>query len=261
MFSLRVCDHLAARDATGGANRLHREIQIVATTIHSELRYPCCPCYAWAGSGGFAIVAFTRFHSTNPPNPRSLNLNCDRLIDCRLHVRVCVRACVRSAEHAHWAAGGERHNDCPAGSAGRRSRGRTVQALIAETKSPGYLQYSCLVGRAWKAVRTRSQNSVGEVRTQNTAEGWGGAGCSHPAPARIPRRALMHVIVNCISPSKSPDNSACAVAVRAQYILHGGGAAKNLSRGDEKLVRSIAAWAGTCCCTRLVARCSGAFAR
>ena len=94
MFYLRVCDHLAARDTTGGANRLHREIQIVATTIYSELLYPCCPCYAWAGSGGFAIVAFTRFRSTNPPNPRSLNLNFDRLIDCRLHVRVCMRVCV-----------------------------------------------------------------------------------------------------------------------------------------------------------------------
>jgi hypothetical protein len=153
-FSLRVCDHLAARDATGGANRLHREIQIVATTIYSELLYPCCPCYAWAGSGGFAIVAFTRFRSTNPPNPRSLNLNCDRLIDCRLHVRVCMHACVRSAEHAHWSAGGERHNDCPAGSAGRRSRGRAVQALIAETKSLARLPTVLLP--CWPRVESRS---------------------------------------------------------------------------------------------------------
>jgi hypothetical protein len=156
VFSLRVCDHLAARDATGGANRLHREIQIVATTIYSELLYPCCPCYAWAGSGGFAIVAFARFHSTNPPNPRSLNLNFDRLIDCLLHVnvRVCMHACVRSAEHAHWSAGGERHNDCPAGSAGRRSRGRAVQALIAETKSLARLPIVLLP--CWPRVESRS---------------------------------------------------------------------------------------------------------
>jgi hypothetical protein len=234
VFSLRVCDHLAARDATGGANRLHREIQIVATTIYSELRYPCCPCYAWAGSGGFAIVAFTRFHSTNPPNPRSLNLNCDRLIDCRLHVRVCMHACVRSAEHAHWSAGGERHNDCPAGSAGRRPRGRAVQALIAETKSPGYLQYSCLVGRAWKAVRTRSQNSVGEVRTQNTAEGWGGAGCSHPAPARVPRRALMHVILHYISLDQANRPTILGARLQCAHNTYCTGAAlRKIWPGDE----------------------------
>ena len=171
MFSLRVCDYLAARDATGGANRLHREIQIVATTIYSELLYPCCPCYAWAGSGGFAIVAFTRFHSTNP---RSLNLNFDRLIDCLLHVnvRVCMHACVRSAEHAHWSAGGERHNDCPAGSAGRRSRGWTVQALIAETKSRGYLQYSCLVGRS-RSYPLAEFGGRGQNPEHRRRVGWG----------------------------------------------------------------------------------------